>query len=97
MTIFSFALVSAFVASVAAGVFAVRLAKALPSLHKSVEMPSATVWWPFWVCHFVIPSKWRQLPTNLKPLALVATSGLAIAVSIFLYELFRFAASGVSL
>jgi uncharacterized membrane protein len=97
MTIFYFALVSAVVASVAAGVLAARLAKALPSLHQSVETPLATEWWPFWVFHFFIPSKWRQLPANLKPLAFVAMSGVAIAVSIFLYKMVHFAASGGSL
>lgn len=97
MTIFTVALISGLVACVSATILAIRLPKTLPFLHQSVDTPSGTERWPFWVFHFISPIKWRQLPAKFKPLALVAMLGLAIDVALLTYIVFRFAASGGNL
>jgi hypothetical protein len=95
--IFTSSLVLAGVAFVAAAILAFRLKRALPAVHSSVGAPISREWWPFWVFHFLSPSKWRRLPAGLRFLAFVAMSALALAVMLLAFIVLRFATSGGSL
>lgn len=97
MMILTVAMISVAVAFVAATASAERLSSAMPDLHKAVDSPAGGEWWPFWVFHFLWPSKWRQLAANLKFLVGLAICGLTLAVVLIAFLLLRFAASGGSL
>src|SRR5690606_2282560 len=79
--IFATALAAGAISAIFATLLALRLAKALPALHESADAPSGREWTPFWILHFLRPSRWRQLPSALKPLALAAILGLMFSVA----------------
>ncbi len=91
------AMMSAVVAFVAATASAIRLTRAIPDLHKATDSPSGGEWWPFWVFHFLQPSKWRQLTANLKFLVGLAICCLTLTLVLLAFLVVRFAASGGSL
>ncbi|WP_139227416.1 MULTISPECIES: hypothetical protein [unclassified Pseudoxanthomonas] len=91
------AMMSAAVAFIVATASAGRISREMPDLHKKIDSPSGGEWWPFWVFHFLQPSKWRQLATNLKLLVGLAICALTLAIVLLAFLLIRFAASGGSL
>jgi hypothetical protein len=95
--IFAAALVLAVLASIAAAILAFRLKRVSPAIHNSVDAPLGTEWWPFWVFHFISPTKWRRLPVGLRPVALIAVSTLLAALALFSFLLLRYVARGGSL
>jgi len=93
--IFYIALGLAVLASLAGMILGYRLKKHDRVLHGAVDS-SVAGWWPFWVFNFLSPTKWRVLPSTLRPLAIVVMTALGLSVVLLAFIAYRFVASGGS-
>lgn len=77
-------------------VLGMRIEKHYPGLRAAVDDPSLG-WWPFWVFHFVSPSKLRMLSRGDSMVAVASLSLLGFAVGALAYFVYRFIHSGATL
>ncbi len=88
---------SALVTGISSACLAFYLKRFSPDIHKAVDSPSGTEWWPFWIFLLLAPAKWNRLSRKFKLLVVVAIVSFAVPLSLLSFFVIRFFATGANL
>ena len=97
MELLTIALIFGVIAYIFATILGWQIKHNDPELHSLLDNPIGLEKWPFWVFHFLLPSRLSALPESQRIYALVAILTFATSCILLIFIVIRFAVSGGSI